>query len=293
MKSNRAMWAALALGMLLQGCGGGGGGGGGTSTPVAPAVTGSVTASLTDSQQTAADLVAKALDGASNALAVSSFTSLPLAAALSAPASAGPQRVTAFATAQRQQNCALSGTVAVQLNFASTSGPTVGDVYGLTMSNCNQIAGITLTGLADLTVARWTSGQSYAFGFSVSNLSMTQGGQNYGPYTFGGQYDLNSGVETWSYTVSGQSVVGDPTVQRSGSSATIGAGTVRANLGSSGFVELAYTQWVFDTTTHRATSWSVTVAGASGTQAVISVGNTGYDVALTIGGTTKHYVVPF
>ena len=51
--------------------------------------------------------------------------------------------------------------------------------------------------------------------------------------------------------------------------------------------------WQYDSQTGRPTSGTITITASNGNRAVITVTETGYNVAITVDGTTTNYVVPF
>jgi hypothetical protein len=284
----------IALSMTLLGCGGGGGGGDGGTTAVAlPPVTGATTATLSDSQQTANDLVAVTKAAASNAAAVNGFTTLPLNAGSVATVASGNGRVGALALEKsRTVNCSLGGTAVIKSTYASAAAPSVGDAFQFNFASCSETAGVAASGLVTATVARWVSDQSFAFSYAVTNLSIAENGSSTGPYSFNGNYDYANQISSWSYTVKGQTVVGDPAIIKSGTTTTVSAGTVRTPVGA-GFAEVVFTGWVFNASTGQASAGTANIAGASGQRAKITVGSAGYVVELTIGTRKSSYVVPF
>ncbi len=284
-------WLACALvAATLSACGGGGGGdeGGGGGAPVvpvpmtAPPLAGSPTAVLAGSQQGAAALVAVVKAGAAAMDKVDGFSSLPLGVQVSPP--------TAVTTTDTEV-CSGGGNVVGTFNVVNANAIFPGDTAKLVFSNCVEF-GITTNGMIDLSFTRVVSEDNFASSFTATDLVVSQAGLSRGPASFTGQVDYANGVVNFAYAVDGVSVLGSPSISRTGNNVLVTRGVTRNNLGS-GFVESNYNGWAFDRITGRASAGSATVTAANGRSASVSIDVDGYHVTINADGMANVYVVPF
>lgn len=281
-------WCAALAAVLLAACGGGGGyggdnGGGGGGTP--PPTTGAPTASLQASNASATSLVSTAKTSAAALAKAGGLNGVPFLGLIVSP----PTGITQSGS----ENCANSGSIAFTYTIADQNGNiTAGDRLSIVATNCSQVAGQVVNGSLAIVFTRYASASDFAWDITATNLSATYGGVTYGPYSFQAHYDLHNGVVAYTYTIDGTTVVSRPTVLYSGVNVTITSGTVRSNYGD-GWVEIAYSNWQYNSETGRPTSGTITITASNGNSAVITVTDTGYNVAITVGGSTTSYVVPF
>lgn len=297
--NSRGLWAGVCALALMGGCGGGGGGDKKSVEEVAPSVSAEPTASLVDSAGGASDLVSEAKEAASTALTVGELSvAVAQAAAATGTQSAGHMRAAA-ATAQLVSDssvpCNHGGTVQRKITYNSATSVTVGDSFLFTFSNCAQLSAGSMikSGTAEQKIERYTDDSNWAFSYTARDLILGEGSSSFGPYNFGGQMAATAGQLSWSHIIDKQTIVGDPQVSRTGSTATLADAVVRSNLGQSGFVQIRFTGWVFDTGSRRASAGRADVSGGNGHSAHISVGAGGYTVELNLNGKTSTHLVPF
>jgi hypothetical protein len=280
-------WMSAALiAAALAACGGGGGGGdaGLVVTASVPPVTGSPTGAISASAQSTADLVAAAKAGATAANTVNGFSSLPLGVQVTLPT--GVVTTNTFP-------CPNGGSYVLTDNTANPTTTSVGDTEKLVFSNCAEL-GFTFNGTFDLTATRFAGPNDFGASFVVTNMSVAQSGASHGPFSFTGQIDIHAGNITYAFAVNGHSVVGTVVVTYSGNTVTIASATTRSNLTtSSGFVEVHFSNWVFDANTGRPTSGTANVFAANGDTAMIVVQSDGYHVTVNVAGVTTSSVVGF
>lgn len=271
--------APAALAALLGGCGGGGGDSGPIAT--APPVTGTPTAAITASSQTAGDAVTIAKNGASALDKVDSFSALPL----------GVQTAPLAVTTTQTTPCSGGGSEFATINQARAEATTAGDTARLVLTDCTE-SGIRFNGTIDLSVSRWVSDMNFALSFAATDLTAAQGGTTRGPFSFTGAADFNGNSLSYSFNVDGQAVVGEPAITRNGNTLTIASATVRANYGT-GFVEVTFSGWVFDRSTGRPSAGTAIATGAGGNTVKVVVASDGYHATVTVGGVATNYVVAF
>jgi hypothetical protein len=185
---------ALTCTFLLAACGGGGGGGGSGSPNPAPSGPQAVTITETNAKPVAAN----ALDATQSSSTTSAVDGLPIAVqvdAASAPTT--PQLiaqvvrlgVNSFAAAglpagvviNQSGACSFGGTVSISGRLASSNGLTAGDTLTVSMTNCSEASGTTMSGQLSITVV---SGSLTSIPFHIvlsttaTNLSVTSGGVN-------------------------------------------------------------------------------------------------------------------
>ena len=271
----------VVLAVALTACGGGGGDDAGMQAASPPA-TGAPTAALSASSQSASDSVASARSGASALNKVNGIGNLlPV----------GVQSLPLGVTASDTWSCSGGGSYVETYTVASEDRVSRGDRDHLVFSSCVEL-GITFSGTLDMEVTSYTSSQTFAVSFEASGFTSVYGGVTNGPYSFAGAISLVNGVVDLSFSVDGNTVVGAPSVTRSGSTVVVNAGTTRNKLGN-GFVQVSFSGWRFDAATLLPTAGTAVVTGADGNRATITVASDGYHVSFNIGGTVSNYVVPF
>ena len=194
MTSLSKWWLAALTVAVLAACGGGGGGGGGGEPPVpptlqSPPVTGTPTAVLTASSQTAADLVAAARAGASAVDQVEGFSSLPLGVQVSPPSAV---------TSTETLSCSGGGSYTGSVNALSPDQPSVGDTINLQFANCVEF-NISFSGRVDMSITRYVSADDFTGAFSVEGLTMIESGLPRGPLSFKGQVDYSPSGMLFAY----------------------------------------------------------------------------------------------
>lgn len=252
------------------------------STP--PPTTGSPTTTLTASQSSAQSLADSARANADALVQAGTLNGVPIGVLVSPPNAL---------TSSSTQPCTAGGTFTYTFNFASNTGTlSSGDTYSASYNNCSFSTGSVISGSINVVYSRWVSATDYAFDITATGYTVTSGSFSYGPYSYSAHYDNTGGQFSYSYTVNGSTVIGQPVVAVTGTSATISSGTIRTNYGG-GWVEVSISNWHYDTATGRPTSGTMTVTAANGTTATITVTNTGYTVQITVNGVTSSYSVPF
>lgn len=93
-------------------------------------------------------------------------------------------------------------------------------------------------------------------------------------------------------TVSGSTVVGQPSVTVVGNEVVIESGTLHSDF-TGGWLALDYSGWTYDSRTGVASAGTITITGITGNSAAITVGPGGYSVAITVFGLTVRFDVPF
>lgn len=93
-------------------------------------------------------------------------------------------------------------------------------------------------------------------------------------------------------TVSGATVVGQPSVTVVGNEVVIESGTLHSDF-AGGWLALDYGGWTYDSTTGVASAGTITITGITGNSAAITIGPGGYSVAITVFGLTVTFDVPF
>lgn len=270
---------AAALALLLTACGGGGDDSNGTETPP---IGGPPTTTLSASQQGASDAVEAARSGASALNKINGIGNLLPGGVQSAPLGL---------TSTDSGVCSEGGSYVETITEASPDRITRGDKDHTVFSSCTEF-GITFSGTLDMEVTSYSNDSTFAISIEATGFTATQGGVTTGPFSFEGQISFVNGEVDFSFSVDGQTVVGAPSVSRSGSIVTVDSGITRDNLGN-GFVEIEFSDWSFNANTLRPTSGTAVVTGAGGNTATITVASDGYHVRFNIGGTITSYVVPF
>jgi hypothetical protein len=287
MRTMSRILIALLAGAALSACGGGddggppGNGNGGGNTGSAPPATGAPTTAITSDQGSASALANASISGANALVQASSASGLPLGVLVSPPTGLQSTQTTA---------CPYGGSVTTTINMAGTGGITSGDTVQSTYANCAYAAGYVMNGSSQIRYDRWVSATDFAFSVTLTNFTYTYDGRTWGPYSYTGNYAYANGSYSYSYTVNGATIVGQPVVSTSGTNITVNSGTVRTTYGG-GWVEWTYQGFTYDSATGRPISGTVTVTGSNGTRAVITVTSTGYTVAITVNGTTTTYTV--
>jgi hypothetical protein len=188
--------------------------------------------------------------------------------------------------------CTGGGTVFETDDLADPNGITVGDSARFVLNACIEL-GVTMTGSIDMLLTRYVDDNNLTTTFSASEITATIGGSTFGPASFAGHLDINAGQVSYAYNVNGTTVIGNGVVSRNGDTVTISSGTVRVGLSTGGFVEISFSNWVFDYRTGIPTSGSATVTAANGDSASVSVQQDGYHWTVTVNGVASNFTVPF
>lgn len=285
---NFAKASLLAALVTLTACGGGGdssdASGPATSTADAPPTSGAATAVLTADAQTASRVVTAAQAGAASVEKIDGFSGLPFGVQVAAP--------TGVITTETQA-CGGGGSFVLTADTASTSALTTGDTMRMVFSACAE-EGVAFSGTVALKVSRAASDNDFAFSFDATNLLVSGGGLDRGPFSFSGHIDYSGSGTSFSYIVDGNTVIGSPVLTRSGNTVSISSATTRSNLGQgSGFVEVQLSNWQFDRSTGRPTAGTATIRAANGDTGIVTVTATGYQVDLVISGVSTRHTVGF
>lgn len=278
----------LAALVALTACGGGGGSsdasGPAASTADAPPTSGAATAVLSADALTASRVVTAAQAGAASVEKIDGFSGLPLGVQVAAP--------TGVITTETQA-CSAGGSFVLTADTVSASALATGDTLRMVFSACKEDI-VTFSGTVALKVSRYATENDFAFSFDATNLLISGGGLDRGPFSFSGQIDYSGDRTSFSYIVDGNTVIGSPVVSRSGNTVSISSATTRSNLGQgSGFVEVHLSNWQFDRSTGRPTAGMATIRAANGDNGIVTVTATGYQVDLVISGVSTRYMVGF
>lgn len=276
----------LATCLALAACGGGGGdsspgaGPAPTPAPTPSARTADVNnISITESQSAAASAVTTVNAAVADIVAASDAPSSPL----------GAITLPAGAVTSGTFPCD-SGNVAYQLEYdAGTNRPIS---YAFTYNNCRYSTGggyAQYNGTVSLAYTQYTNStnytltQNYNLNYQVVSSSYNSSGTLSGSTTC----TATNGALSCSYNV-GANGVSNATVSRSGTVTTVTRATV-----SSGTITVSYSNWVYDASTGRATSGTVTVSDGRGNSVTIEVVSGGYRVTVVKDGRTTVYTVSY
>ncbi|EHR69798.1 hypothetical protein BurJ1DRAFT_0922 [Burkholderiales bacterium JOSHI_001] len=305
--------SCLTLSLALSACGGGGGGAGepaaiDTGVPAAP------TAQLAASQDQATALVR---------LAEQRTRDLRLAAGVSAVPQAGQGRALAalargpLARIQAVQDfsaelCSsgqLSVTVADELlarfNNDANAQMRAGDAIEVSSAACTIQAPLLLgdVALGDFGVGavidggfklvlEQRSGADFLFSLTYSAFRYAPAGSTpFDPLNAVLRFGQAGGAAVYTLDFADARLLEAPVVSAVGNTIAVDSARLRAALASGPFADLSYSQWTLDATSQRASSGTVLVQGAGGTQAAINAGAGGYTVDFNINGASSRFSV--
>jgi len=183
-----------------------------------------------------------------------------------------------------------SGSASVRLTTNDSTGQPQSAV--MSFSNCTYGAGgfsANVNGSATATFTAWTNETNYTLqlGYDISYSFTGPAGNETGSYTGQQTCTIANDVENCTTTV-GSNEVSNVTVRTAGNVTTVDTGRI-----SNSLIDCVYSGWVFDSSTGRATSGTVTVTAPNGDRAVITATTNGYTVVITVGGTSQTFTVTF
>lgn len=183
-----------------------------------------------------------------------------------------------------------SGSVSYQYEYDAGSGRPIG--YAFTYNNCRygtSSAYSLFNGTTSLSYTQYTNATNYTLS-QVYNLSyryVSTGYDNSGTLSGSTTCTVSNGNVSCSYSI-GNNGVSNYSVTRSGSVTTVSRATVR-----SGAITVTYSDWVYDASTGRATSGTVTASDGNGNSVRIDVVTGGYRVTVVKDGRTTVYTVSY
>lgn len=160
-------------------------------------------------------------------------------------------------------------------------------------NNCNfggnGLGSALYNGTGSMNFTNWVDAANFTFSL-VYNISYTI---NYGSTV---ESDTINSTETCTIAggvyncsiLDGDNQIRSVQLTTSGTVTTVSDGII-----DSPTIDCDYNGWVYDSATGRATGGSVTITDGQGNSAVITVTATGYQVVITLNGSTSTWVVPF
>lgn len=284
-------FSAMAVLAALAACGGGDGGGGGGGGGGASKLN---TTSITSSQAVANSVVADINVGVAQIRGAESSGNVSL------PGGVEIEALPTGATTSATINCSMlggsgTGTITYKITTTGSGANTVPVSYKYTYKNCSYVAnGITVTfngsgaleyqnysSLTDTTYTLTTSFEDLEYSYVGNGINET--------------YTLNTS-QTCDFSDSNISChysFGNSTITNIDASTSGRVTTIRSASIDGANIDIVYTNWAFDAATGHATAGSVTVTDSNGNKAVVTVTSSGYNVAITVSGTTTPYTVAF
>lgn len=284
--------------LLVAGCGGGGdssNSGSGSSVNNLSLNT-SPTAKLASSQSSANALATEIQNNAPRVVAASEVLSLPLAmSALPGGVSSGSIDCSAIT--------GMGGSGSISYTVDIHSPPLSGDSGSATFNACMIVyngVSYTLNGTAGMSFPRYSSSTDYAFiiGYSNFSVSAVSGAGNYSSGQVSGSItldDTNGTVTVTSNLDDGSATdIASSNVQYNGAQITItSASYVYNSPAAGGIIKVDFSNWVYDTSTGKPVSGSITVTGANGDSVMIVANGSDYTVTYTISGVQTSYTVSY
>jgi hypothetical protein len=285
--------ALLALGA----CGGGGSssnpGNGGPAPIPAPPASGTPTATITNTITSAGVLAKTGASGSEALLYSNSINGVPLPF-VGGVTGANPTTSVAtpagIITSGNTLSCGVTGTMSVTFRVDNGNVMTAGDSATIVFTNCAFTSELTVNGTITLTIVRYVSTTDYAVTMQVANFTSVGGGVTEGPFNFTGTVDFNNNTITYSYNVNGVTVVGQPVMVVSSTQTTINSGVIHVFY-DTGWVEVAYNNWVIDSATGKPVSGMLTITAANGDTAMVTVVGGNYQVDIAINGVLTSHTV--
>jgi hypothetical protein len=252
-----------------SGSGGAGSGGGGIAAGSDVALTGGT---LTAVQKTANDLVAAANGGVATLSKAEGASNVPGLGGVATTI----QCSTFGGTGSITQDVTTSGT--------SVAGTTVSVSY-----NACTFSGYTFNGTVTQTYDTYASAQDFSLTQTYSNFTVSGNGLTNEAVSGSSRCVYRNGTADCAQYVGGFRV-SNVELSTSGSTTTVRSGVLGGST-AYGNANCTYNGWVFNNTTGRANSGTVSFDYGNGNTATVTATSTGYTVSLRINGTTTNYTV--
>lgn len=284
------IWFFSAV-MALTACGGGGGdGGGNTTTPQSTPSSGTPTATISNTSNTATALAKSSTNASSSAINAGNFDSNGQLNIVNTLLSSFPLPVS---TAKFDQSCGnTGGMLTIQYSVSDVTTISVNDTLSVSYKDCQLSNGAIVNGSVNYKMTRFVSATDYTIQIDAQKFSVSVNGVTYGPVSYTGNIDFSNSIVTIStgtynlgsaITVVDFKLTSDPT--RIVMNATVNTAY------DTGWINCVYNNWTIDKTTSKPVSGSITITGANGNKAVITVVNGSYQVDITINSVVTSYTV--
>lgn len=183
-----------------------------------------------------------------------------------------------------------SGNVSYQYEYDASSGRPIG--YAFTYNNCRYGTASDYTqfnGTTSLSYTQYSNATNYTLtqSYNLSYRYVGTGYDNSGTLVGSTTCTSSNGNVSCSYSV-GNNGITNYSVTRSGSVTTVTRATVR-----SGAITVTYSNWVYDASTGRATSGTVTASDGSGNSVRVDVVTGGYRVTVVKDGRSTVFTVSY